>query len=399
VRVLYLTAKAPLPPDTGSRQRLWNILLALRSVAEVDLFVIGSADQQIMEQLVERRAADRVSAARPTSKPATPASIARWLREADLPSSVWFRDLHDVNIALQSWMRPTYDLVWVACPLGLVVLRGRSIGPVVVDRHDLEEALLGGQVRHDPAFRRLDRRLRATYDISRWKRFTYESVGVAARIVVCSSDDARRVNARNVVVVPNGMDRPTRPVGRALGLQPPTLLFQGQMDYPPNADGAVYFVDRVLPRILAEMPRVQFRIVGRCDETVARLQSHPNVTVTGHVGDIEPELARADAVVVPLRFGSGTRLKIIEAFAHRLPVVSTTVGAEGLGATAGKELLVADDDAGIAAACLHLLRDEPLRCALADRAESLFDRRFQWSAIRKQAAALACEVASEASNR
>jgi glycosyltransferase involved in cell wall biosynthesis len=375
------------------------MLLALRSVAEVDLFVVGSADRQIMDQLLEQRAADRVSAARPKSKPVTPASMARWLREADLPSSIWFRDLREVNIAFESWMRPVYDLVWVACPLGLVVLRGRSIGPVVVDRHDLEEALLGGQVRHDPSFRRLDRRLRATYDISRWKRFTSESVRIAARIVVCSSDDARRVNGRNVVVVPNGMDRPKKPVGHHRGRQPPTLVFQGQMDYPPNADGAVYFVDRVLPRIVAEMPRVQFRIVGRCNETVARLQSHPNVTVTGHVAQIEPELARADAVVVPLRFGSGTRLKIIEAFAHRLPVVSTTVGAEGLGATAGKELLIADDDAEIAAACLRLLREEQLRYALADRAESLFDRRFQWSAIRGQAAALACEVAREASSR
>ena len=323
----------------------------------------------------------------------------RWLRDGDLPSTVWFRELHDVNTVFESWARPSYDVVWVAHPLGVVALRSRSIGPVVVDRHDLEEELLGGQVRHDPAFRRLDRRLRATYDINMWKRFTRETVQSAARIVVCSPDDARRVNARNVVVVPNGIDRPTRPVRQTSRSHPPTLLFHGQMTYPPNADGAVYFVDRVLPHIVAAMPRVQFRIVGRCDDTVARLRAHPNVTVTDHVADIEPELALADAVVVPLRFGSGTRLKIIEAFAHRIPVVSTTVGAEGLGATAGEELLIADDDAGLAAACLRLLGNEPLRRALADRAEALYDHQFQWSTIRERAAALACEVASEASKR
>ena len=104
-------------------------------------------------------------------------------------------------------------------------------------------------------------------------------------------------------------------------------------------------------------------------------------------------------MVVPLRFGSGTRLKIIEAFAHRIPVVSTTVGAEGLGVTAGEELLIADDDVGLAAACLRLLGNEPLRRALADRAEALYDHQFQWSTIRERAAALACEVASEASKR
>jgi polysaccharide biosynthesis protein PslH len=397
VRALYIAGKAPLPPDTGRRQRLWNILLALSSVADVDFFVIGGADPQVLRQLVEQRAVDRVSAARPSSKPVTPANILRCLRDRGLPSTIWFRDLQDVNAVFASWARPSYDVVWVAHPLGVVALRGRPMGPVVVDRDDLEEELLDGQLRHDPALRRLDRRLRATYDISMWKRFTREAAQSAARIVVCSPDDARRVNARNVVVIPNGTDRPTRSVTQPSRAQSPTLLFQGQMTYPPNADGAAYFVDRVLPHVLAVMPRVQFRIVGRCDDTVARLEAHPNVTVTDHVVDIEPELARADAVVVPLRFGSGTRLKIIEAFAHRIPVVSTTLGAEGLGATAGKDLLIADDDVGLAAACLRVLSDEPLRRVLADRAEALYNDRFQWSAIRERAAALACEVASEAS--
>ena len=179
----------------------------------------------------------------------------------------------------------------------------------------------------------------AIHDIGMWKRFTRETVESRREVVVCSPDDARRVNARNVVVVPNGIDRPTRSVRQPSRSHPPTLLFQGQMTYPPNADGAMYFVDRVLPRIVAVMPRVQFRIVGRCDHAVARLRAHPNVTVTDHVVDMEPELHTGDVVVVPLRFGSGTRLKIIEAFADRIPVVSTTIGAEGLGVTPGQELL------------------------------------------------------------
>ena len=160
MRALYIAEKAPLPPDTGSRQRLWNILLALSSVAEIDFFVIGGADPKVMEHLVEQRAVDRVNAARPNSKPVTPANILRCLRDRDLPSTMWFRDLQDVNTVFESWARPSYDVVWVACPLGVVALRGRSIGPVVVDLYDLQEELLGGQLRHDPAFRRLDRRLR-----------------------------------------------------------------------------------------------------------------------------------------------------------------------------------------------------------------------------------------------
>jgi glycosyltransferase involved in cell wall biosynthesis len=100
------------------------------------------------------------------------------------------------------------------------------------------------------------------------------------------------------------------------------------------------------------------------------------VTVVGQVPDIDVELARADLVLVPLRFGSGTRLKILEAFAHRIPVVSTDLGAEGLGAHDGTHLLLADTPAAIAEACARLLTDEQLRVQLTDNAYRLFAARF-----------------------
>src|SRR5262249_24572417 len=155
----------------------------------------------------------------------------------------------------------------------------------------------------------------------------------------------------NVTVIPNGYERPAFAAGHRRVASPPTLRFQGQMTYEPNVDGASYLVTRVLPLVRREIPDVALRIVGRCDDTLLELRKHRNVTVTGYVPHIETELGAADAVVVPVRFGSGTRIKILEAFAHRVPVASTTLGAEGLGVASERELLVGDDAQSLASAC------------------------------------------------
>jgi glycosyltransferase involved in cell wall biosynthesis len=123
------------------------------------------------------------------------------------------------------------------------------------------------------------------------------------------------------------------------------------------------------------------------------LDDRPSVTVTGQVPDITAELSQADVIVIPLRYASGTRVKILEAFAHRVPVVSTTVGAEGLEVRPGTHLLVADDAGGIAEACARLLSDDALRRAIVDQAHALFVARYESSIIQEEIAALARELA------
>jgi glycosyltransferase involved in cell wall biosynthesis len=120
------------------------------------------------------------------------------------------------------------------------------------------------------------------------------------------------------------------------------------------------------------------------------------VTVVGQVPEIEDELARADLVVVPLRFGSGTRLKVLEAFAHRVPVVSTTLGAEGLGAEDGVHLLLADRPADLASACARLLTDTEARASLTDAAHRLFLERYTDGVVEDAVEALARRTARPA---
>jgi glycosyltransferase involved in cell wall biosynthesis len=126
------------------------------------------------------------------------------------------------------------------------------------------------------------------------------------------------------------------------------------------------------------------------------LHDPPHVIVVGRVPDITSELARADLVAVPLRYGSGTRVKIIEAFAHRIPVVSTSLGAEGLGTADGVHLLIGDDPGGMAEASARLLLDPELRKKITSEAHDLFVESFCTDAIEERIAGLAREVSSQA---
>ena len=135
----------------------------------------------------------------------------------------------------------------------------------------------------------------------------------------------------------------SRPVGKVPVGSPPTVLFQGLLSYPPNIDAARWLAGEVGPRCGPSVPGVAVRLVGEHGPELWTWTTRRASSVVGRVPDMTAELARADLVAVPIRYGSGTRVKIIEAFAHRVPVVSTTVGAEGIGAADGVHLLMGDD--------------------------------------------------------
>lgn len=152
------------------------------------------------------------------------------------------------------------------------------------------------------------------------------------------------------------------------------LLFVGSLGHLPNDDALRFFGAEVLPRL---PPHVEVHVVGHGLTAAARAVLPPErVTAHGYVPDLTPHYAGANAVIAPIRGGGGTRVKIVEAFAHRRAVVSTTLGAEGLASRDGEEILLADDAATFAAACMRLVDDDALVHRLADNALSLFERRY-----------------------
>jgi glycosyltransferase involved in cell wall biosynthesis len=207
---------------------------------------------------------------------------------------------------------------------------------------------------------------------------------------------ARAPHAR-VRAIPTGVDTCYfAPDTRAEA--PARLVFTGSMDWYPNEDAMLHFMDAVLPRIRHDLPAASLAIVGRrpsarLREAAARV---PNVEVTGTVDDVRPFMADAAVYVVPLRIGGGTRLKIFEALAMGKAVVSTAVGAEGLPLVPGEHFVQADDPESFARAVVSLVNDPHRRQTLGSGGRRLVEERYSWPQVAREFTATCEEVLGHA---
>jgi glycosyltransferase involved in cell wall biosynthesis len=230
------------------------------------------------------------------------------------------------------------------------------------------------------------------------KRYEQTKMPLFEAYLACSQDDAARISddapGLPALVIPNGVDLERfTPSGRPRA-EEPTLLYVGSMDYYPNVDAMQFFFNHVYGSIRQAVPDVRVQIVGhRPPPEIRELGRLPGVEVTGSVTDVWPYYDRATAFVVPLRLGGGTRLKIVEAMAMNLPVVSTTVGAEGLDTHRDEDILIADDAASFAKQVVRLLTDPQLRDRVAARGQQLAQR-YDWREITRPWADLVWDVAS-----
>lgn len=191
-------------------------------------------------------------------------------------------------------------------------------------------------------------------------------------------------SARAVSVIPTGVDIEYF-CPQEIKIEPNTLVFVGGMDWLPNVDGVMYFVENILPLVQREIPDVQLYVVGR--NPVAKIQMldklNPAVTITGTVEDVRPYVAKSSMAIVPLRIGGGTRLKIYEFMAMAKPVVSTTIGAEGLTVTHGEDILLADTPDRFAREVITLLNNSKLREDIGKAGEEMVNKYYSWDKIAK----------------
>ncbi len=167
--------------------------------------------------------------------------------------------------------------------------------------------------------------------------------------------------------------------------EPHTAVFVGSLDWMPNEDGLEWFADSIWPLVRQRVPDARMRLVGRRPGSrIQRLASIPGIELVGEVPDTRPEIARGALVAVPLRIGGGTRLKIFEAMASGRPVISTTLGAEGLQVTHGRDILLADTAEDFASAVARLLESPTERARLATAARKLVEEKFSSEAIARQ---------------
>ena len=234
-----------------------------------------------------------------------------------------------------------------------------------------------------------------------WRKMRRYERLACARVdgIVAVSELDKRVlerdfGARNVHAIPTGVDTDYfRPCA-----EPPeehNLVFLGAMDWLPNEDGILFFVDKVLPRLRSLVPSARLTIVGRnpTARLLERTRDHPEIRVVGRVADVRPHVARAALFVIPLRIGGGTRIKAYEAMAMGKAVVSTRIGIEGLPLRDGHNVVVADSAEDFAAAAARLLKDRAERDRIARNARAYVESNVSWQRAADAFARVCVEVA------
>ena len=280
------------------------------------------------------------------------------------------------------------DLIFVHrlhCMVPLLLSKTRHPS-IHFDMDDVEHIALMRSIRQPPSWRGKRLQYLRVPTLRRWER---RAVRVSRRTYVCSEHDrqvlADAYGGRNVVVVPNAVNLPKE---QAL-LETRVLLFLGRMSYQPNAVSADYLIRKIWPTIRSAVPDARLVIAGERPERIESFPQKPEgVDFLGFVSNLDELYKRVMVVCCPIVSGGGTRVKILEAAAYGKPVVSTTMGAEGLDLRPGQEILLGDDPESFAQACIRLLRDGALGARLGQNARvavsRLYDRHRTVNRIKSQ---------------
>jgi glycosyltransferase involved in cell wall biosynthesis len=375
VRTAVVVAETPLPPTSGFRQRTLHLARQLARAADVDVLALGPVPG----------AGDEPFALR-----SIPHARSRWAALAGSARRPYLAAKHASNAQADAVRRGHYDTVQVESPFLVPAVVGRR--PVILDAHNLEHELANSLVAGE---RRAVPRARWRWEAAKTERF--EAWAARAVDAVCATNAAEAaafdtMGSRRTIVVPNGVD--TTEITYAKPAPDPTIVYVGHFGYRPNAAAARELAGDVFPRVAARVPGTRLTLVGRdAGPDLVALQSRA-ITVTGAVVSVLPHLRAARVVVLPIRAGSGTRLKILEAMAAGVPVVSTRLGAHGLDLQDGRDLLLADTAAELAEHTVRVLTDDGLAARLSVAARSAVERSYEWSVVARPLVALHAELAA-----
>jgi sugar transferase (PEP-CTERM/EpsH1 system associated) len=252
--------------------------------------------------------------------------------------------------------------------------------PFIIDQHNLEyEILLRTSVREKARLRKWYNKIEAHL----LKPIEIERCRKASAVLVTSEREhfeLKQLLPESVIkVVPNGVDTDKFDINHTFEEIEDRIIFTGALDYYPNMDAVLFFAQHCWPYIHAHIPTATWQTVGKNPPSqIQRLAELPGVTVVGSIPDIVPYLAKAQVAIAPILIGSGTRLKILEAFATQKAVVSTRIGCEGLEVESGKHLIIADQPEMLARSVVALLENPEKRNALGRAGRSLVEARYSW---------------------
>jgi glycosyltransferase involved in cell wall biosynthesis len=388
--ILYVSQMPASPPRIGAQARMHGLMSQLGR--RHDLTAIALVDDEFDIEECRRAMSAYCREVVLIANPYGRDDLSkRWLQLRSLAST---RSFERLRVTVPSFRQAVeralltrrFDIVNLEFSfLGHLDLRRAPAGMapprLVVDSHNIDYDLARQYARASTG---LTRRIYAAVNWRKLRREEIDTYAGADGVYLCSTDDQRRllehVPGLATAVIPNAADVEyfkSAPGGSPAGQR--TIVFFGLMSYVPNVDGVTYFAREIWPRIAAMHPDVRFKIIGgRPTRSILDLAG-PRIEVTGFVDDLRPHLSEACVVVVPLRLGGGTRLKIVEAMAMGNAIVSTSIGAEGIDAEPGRELVIEDRPEAFADAVNALLSDPGRATAIGEAARRLAVERYSWS--------------------
>jgi glycosyltransferase involved in cell wall biosynthesis len=390
LQLLYLSQFPPSPPSYGAQRRIQGLLSALSHRHDITCVSLISPDLDAREAETAMRGYCKEVVLVPARSWAGLGKRLLQLRALVSPHSYehhFFNlpALYPVLARLLTAKR--FDVVNVEHPfLAHLPLRrappGASLPIRVLDEHNIEFDLARQQAGNEQGF------ARRIHNAANWTKIRREEVEAFRSfegVTFCSEADEQRARALvpvlSAAVVPNAVDvehfRPSPELPPSDGR---TVMFFGAINYFPNVDGLLYLLREVWPLVEKSHPQARLKIVGQHPTPEILAFRGPRVEVTGKVEDLRPHLSSAAVTVVPLRVGGGTRFKILEAMSMGRPVVSTSLGAEGISAEPGKDILLADDAASFAAAVGRVLDGPALASQLGTRGRALVEKQYSWEA-------------------
>ncbi|MGH9377803.1 MAG: glycosyltransferase [Terriglobia bacterium] len=386
MKILWVKAGGLVPPDVGGRIRSYNILKELARTQQVTVFTYY-AEQPDDPHPQLKPLFDHVEyypLKIPATKGFSEAMLYARHSVSPLPYSVAKYSQPHVARSLRKLVeRSGHDVIVCDFVVAGGVIPWDVRCPKVLFTHNVEALIWERhyQVARNPLWKVICRQ--EYRKMERLERAYLER----ADLVLTVSDFDRNyftkfISPAKIAVIPTGVD--VNYFQPAAGTElPGRLVFSGSMDWMANEDGIIFFVDEILPRIRAEIPTAELEIIGRSPSPVLRALAAKTagVSVTGRVDDIRPYVHRGAVYVVPLRVGSGTRLKIFEAMAMGKAIVSTSIGAEGLPVEHGKNIILADEPAEFARQVVHLLNSPSARSELGKAARLLVERNYSWSVV------------------
>jgi sugar transferase (PEP-CTERM/EpsH1 system associated) len=397
MKILVLDEEFPYPLNTGKRIRSYNLISRLAKTNELRYLAYGTPDSENFA-VFQRERMNPIAVQRVLPPKSGPMFYVRLLKnlfslKPYIVTSHYSQEFESAMWAsLNEWQPDIILCEWT--PYAAFASNVDDFKKVVV-AHNIETTIWQ---RYYQTERQPFKRWyigRQVGKVSLFERHVFNWVNGATAVSIPEAEMIKGIAPDlDIEVVDNGVDLEFFADDGAGG-NIDELVFTGSMDWRPNQDAILYFVDEIFPRLRELYPDIKATIVGRNPPTfIKELERVDGVTITGTVDDVRSYMRKAAIYIVPLRIGGGSRLKILEAFAMRKAVVSTTIGAEGLNTAEQKELLIADEPEEFVKVITRLREDKSLRQALGLAGRKLVEQQYGWDILAERLNTFLARIAS-----